>query len=393
VSASKELITLAYEEPPMLSANPFLRRLQDEGPIIKVRTLPGDEAWLVTGHDAIRQLTSDRRIGRTHPDPVNAPKYVDNPALNLSMENYDEEPEMHSLQRMLLASHFSRRKMEALRPKLVPLINDAVARLAAQHGPVDVHTEFSMPLTAQVLGEALGIPPEGRANLPALTHQTAGVADLQSAESGLASLTDYMASVAALRRADPGDDILSSVVQTGCTDLQAGYIGVIVLFAAMASTAANTTLGIATIANDPALRDRLIADPDLMKTALDELLRMATINGLIFPHYAREDIEIGDVTIGAGDLVLIAYGLANFDKCVFPAAEEVDITRSPNPHVSFGYGMWHCTGAPLARMHLTLTFSALLAALPTIRLAKPLEEQGRTSDFLGGGLDELLVTW
>jgi cytochrome P450 monooxygenase len=393
LSASKELITLAYEEPPMLSANPLLRRLQREAPITRVRTLPGDEAWLVTGYDEVRSLAADRRIGRTHPDPASAPKYVDNPMLNLAMENYDGEPEMHSLQRMLLAPHFSRRKMEALRPKLVPLITEAVEQFAAQVPPVDAHWEFSMPLTAQVLGELLGIPREGRAQLPALAHQTAGTADLQSAESGRESLMDFMCSVAALRRAEPGEDILSAVVQTGCTDEQAAGLGIMLVFAALSSTSANTTLGIAQIASDPVLRDRLIADPELMKTALDEILRMAAINGLIFPHYAREDIEIAGVTIRPGDLVLIAYGLANFDECVFPAADDVDITRSPNPHLSFGHGMWHCTGAPLARMHLEITFPALLAALPTLRLAKPLEEQGRTTEFLGGGLGELLVTW
>jgi cytochrome P450 monooxygenase len=387
------LITLAYEEPPMLSANPFLRRLQAEGPIVAVRTIPGDEAWLVSGHEEVRQLAADRRIGRTHPDPVHAPKYVDNPMLNLAMENFDSEPEMHSLQRMLLAPHFSRRKMDVLRPKLIPLVDEAVARLAARQPPVDAHTEFSVPLTAQVLGELLGIPPNGRANLPALAHQTSGVADLQSAESGRVSLMDYMCSVAALRRAEPGEDILSGVVQTGCTDEQAAGIGIMLLFAALGSTSSNTTLGIAQIANDQVLRDRLIADPDLMKTALDELLRIAVINGLIFPHYAREDIEIANVTIRAGDLVLMAYGLANFDPSVYPDAEEPDMTRSPNPHLSFGHGMWHCTGAPLARMFLAMTYPALLKALPTLRLAKPLEEQGRTSDFLGGGLGELLVTW
>jgi cytochrome P450 monooxygenase len=388
------LIELKYEEPPMLSANPFLRRLQNEKPITKVRTAPGDEAWLVTGYDEVRKVSADRRLGRTHPDPVNAPKYVDNPMLNLAMENFDSEPEMHSLQRMLLAPHFSRRKMEALRPKLAPLIAEAVDRLAASEAPVDAHSEFSLPLTAQVLGELLGVPREGRVHIPAMVHQTAGTADLDSAESGRVDLMGYMVSVAALRRAEPGEDILSAVIETGCTDEQAAGIGILLMFAALSSTTTSTTLGLAMIASDPVLRDRLINEPELMKNgALDELLRLSTINGLIFPHYAREDIELADVTMRAGDLVLVCYGLANFDKSVFPCAEEFDVTRSPNPHLSFGNGLWHCTGAPLARLHLEMAFPAVLAALPTLQLAKPLQEQGRTSDFLGGGLGELLVTW
>lgn len=393
MSVSKELIDLRYEEPTLLAVNTFLRRLQNKAPITAVRTIPGDEAWLVTGHDVIQELTSDRRLGRTHPDPANAPRYLENPMVNAVLENsYADEPETHSLQRMLLAPHFSRRKMEALRPRLAPLIAEAVARLAAQEPPANAHVEFSVPLTSQVLGELIGIPREDRENLLPLVHQTSSVVDNQIAENGRETLMDYMCRVAARRRAEPGGDILSTTVQSGMTDYQAAGIGVMLLFAAMKSTMTITTLGIALIGNNPVARDQLIADPELWKTALEEILRIAA-HDLIMPHYAREDIEIADVTIRAGDLVLVAYGLANFDKGVFPAADEVDITRSPNPHMSFGHGMWHCTGAPLAKVYLEMAYPALLAALPTLRLAKPLEEQGRTTDTLGDGLEELLVTW
>jgi cytochrome P450 monooxygenase len=86
------------------------------------------------------------------------------------------------------------------------------------------------------------------------------------------------------------------------------------------------------------------------------------------------------------------YGLANFDERAFRTPDELDITRSPNPHLAFAYGGWHCSGAPLAKMQLTTTFTALLAALPTLRLAKPLEDMDRTPGYMSS-LAELLVTW
>ncbi len=395
MSGPEELIALEYDEPPILSANSFLRGLQGERPVIGVRTPAGDEAWLVTRHAEIRKLLLDPRLGRTHPDPGNAPKYLNNPMLDLLRLNSDftTEPEVHGQQRAGLAPYFSGRNIGALQPRVARTVDQAVARLAAQAPPVDVHSHFSQPLTAQILGELLGVPGEDRAAFPPLVHQLYAKAGLQHADSGRDTLFGYLRGLAAHKRAGPREDLLSGVVRTGCTDEDAAGIGVMLLFAGFGSTSTHTTLGIARIASDPVLRDRLAADPGLMRSAVDEFLRTASGGGLTFPFYAREDIEIADVTIRAGDLVLPDFALANFDERVFPAPDEVDITRSPNPHLSFAYGMWRCTGAPLARMQLTMTFTALLAALPTLRLAKPLEDMDRAPGYLGGGLAELLVTW
>ena len=395
MSASQELIDLTYENPAIMGSNPFLRGLQGEGPVIRVRTPAGDEAWLITRHAEIRKLLLDRRIGRSHPDPAHAPRYHQNPMLDMMRGGSDfaTEPDVHAGLRMLLTPHFSGRNMDALQPKLAPMVLEAVAQFAAQEPPVDIHSQFSTRLTAQVIGELLGVPREDQPGLPAFVHQLAALADVQGAESGRDTLFGYMHELAASKRAEPADDVLSGIVRNGCTDEQAAMIGIMLVFAGLGSTSTHTTLGVARIGSDLALRDRLIADPGLMKSAVDEFLRASSDSGPIFPHYAREDIELADVTIRAGDLVLLNYGLANFDERAFPAPDEVDITRSPNPHLSFAYGMWHCAGAPLARMHLTMTFNALLAALPTLRLARPLADAGRSPDFLGGGLAEMLVTW
>jgi cytochrome P450 monooxygenase len=394
LSASEELIALTSDDPPMLRANLFLRGLQGERPVSRVQTPAGDEAWLVTRHAEIRKLLLDPRLGRTHPDPGNAPKYVNNPMLDIMRDGSDfaSEPEVHAQLRALLVPYFSGRNIGALQPRVARTVDEAVARLAAQAPPVDVDPHFSQPLTAQVLGELLGIPGEDRAAFPALVHQLAAVADRQHAESGRDTVFSYMRGLVSHKRAHPGDDVLSGMARMGGTDEQRALIGLRLFFAGFGRTSTHTTLGIARIASDPVLRDRLAADPGLMKLAVEEFLRTAG-DGFSFPHYAREDIEIADVTIRAGDLVLLNFALANFDERAFPAPDEVDITRSPNPHVSFAHGMWHCIGAPLARMQLTMTFTALLAALPTLRLAKPLEDMDRAPGGYLDGLAQLLVTW
>ncbi len=394
MSASDELISLTYEDPPLPGFNPSLRELQGERPVIGVRTPAGDEAWLVTRHAEIRQLLLDRRLGRTHPDPGRAPRYLKNPMLDQMRlgPDFASEPEAHAALRALLAPYFSGRSIGALQPQVARKVDEAVARLGTQAPPVDIHSQFSLPLTAQVLGELLGVPGEDCATFPALVCQLSDVVDTQHAEGGRDALFGYLRGLVARKRAGPCDDVLSGLVAAGNTDEQCAWIGLMLLFAGFGSTSKHTTLGIARMAGDPVLRDRLAADPGLMKSAVDEFLRTASSDGFTFPHYAREDIEIAGVTIRAGDLVLLNYPLANFDEREFPAPDEVDITRSPNPHLSFSHGMWHCTGAPLARMQLTMTFTALLAALPTLRLAKPLQDMARTPGHLGG-LAELLVTW
>jgi cytochrome P450 monooxygenase len=390
LSAPDDPIALACDEQLNFQDTQFLRRLQEERPVVEVRTPAGDKAWLITRHDEVRTLLMDRRLGRAHPDPANAPKlFYTNPMTEkLVSVDFDHEPEIRAGLRALLAPCFAARKMDAFRPKLVPLVADAVAWFAGQGPPADV-CELSQALTAQVLGELIGVPREDRAGLPRLADQAGGMADPQSAASGDGALMGKMHAVAVQKRAEPGDDIMSGVVQNGATDDQAALVGTLLVFAGM-SISGVTTTSIGQIGSDLELRDRLIAHPELMNSAVEELLR--TSGGGNFSRYAREDIEIADVTIRAGDLIVLNYGLANTDERVFTAPDELDITRSPNPHLAFAHGNYYCLGAPLAKMQLAMTLKALLAALPTLRVADPLEDVVRSTE-LDGGLAKLLLTW
>jgi cytochrome P450 monooxygenase len=390
---SDELFSLTQEEQPLLGFSPSLRQLRGGAPVVRVRTPIGDEAWLVTRHAEIRQLLLDPRIGRSHPEPENAPKYLNNPMLDQWRHgDFATEPQAHAAMRTMLAPFFQGKRIGVLEPQVTRRVNEAVAQFSALAPPADIYTRFSLPLTARVLGDLLGVPEEDCDTFPALVLQLSDVADMQHAAGGRDALLGYMFGLVARKRAEPADDVVSGLAAAVSDDRQCAWLGLMLLFAGFGSTAKHTTLGIARMAGDPALRDRLAADPALMKPAVDEFLRTASSEGFTFPHYAREDIEIADVKVAAGDLLLLNYQLANFDESVFPAPDEIDITRSPNPHLTFSHGMWHCTGAPLARMQLTMTFNALLAALPGIRLAKPLEEMARTPGKLGE-LAELTVTW
>ena len=111
------------------------------------------------------------------------------------------------------------------------------------------------------------------------------------------------------------------------------------------------------------------------------------------PRYASAPIEVGGVTIPAGDLVLLGLQEANLDGRVFPAPEALDPARKPNRHLTFGHGPHFCIGAPLARVELQALFGTLFRRFPTLRLAVPVEALRPRSHLLTGGLAALPVTW
>ena len=394
VTTSEELPALEYEEPVILGINPYMRALQAEGPVVRVRTPAGDVAWLVTRHTEVRALLRDRRIGRSHQDPDNAPRYVDNPMMDLlrTANDFANEHEIHNQMRALLSPYFAGRHIVSLEARLSVIIEDRVEMLTAEEPPVDMKLEFAQPLTMQMLCELLGVPQSDRESFPALVQQVSGVAD-ESAASGKDTLFEYFCDLVARKRADPGEDILSGMVRAGVDDVQIASLGLMMLYAGYGSTASHTSVGIIRIGSDLRLRDELVKNPELMNGAVEELLRTASSGGFALPHYAREDIEVGGVTIRAGDLILLDYALANLDETAFSEPDRVDIKRTPNPHVTFAHGLWNCMGAPLARMQLRLAFNALLRRFPDMRLAVPLSEIGRSSSHLGGELTNLMVTW
>jgi cytochrome P450 len=137
-----------------------------------------------------------------------------------------------------------------------------------------------------------------------------------------------------------------------------------------------------------------------VERAVKEILRMPTPlpnTSRAVPvgptQYAHADIDIGGVTISAGELVLLNARAANCDSEVFADPERFDIARTDNLHLTFGYGAHFCPGAPLARIELQALFGMLPARFPTLRLAVPVEELRTKTNLIFGGLTELPVTW
>ncbi|WP_020667575.1 cytochrome P450 [Amycolatopsis nigrescens] len=366
----------------------------DEPPIVRVRTQTGDHGWLVTRHAEVRQLLLDRRLGRTHPDPDNAPRAGEHPLLGATdLYEHETEWEEHAQMRTLLTPYFSAKRMRDLRPRVEAQVERLLDGLASERPPVDLHAAFSLPLPLQVLCELLGVPYSDRERFMALVYEMGDADDRRRSVAGQDALFGYMGELVVRKRADPGDDVISGLCSDGLADEEVAAMAGMLLFAGHESTAGQIDLGVVLLLTNPDQHELVLRNPDLAGTAVEEMLRAAETSGTGFPRYAREDIELAGVTVLAGEMVLLDLGTANSDERVFAAPGRFDVTRKPNPHLTFAHGMWHCLGAPLARMQLRAVFAALIPRFPALRLAVPPAQLRMTGNQFIGGLAELPVSW
>jgi cytochrome P450 len=150
---------------------------------------------------------------------------------------------------------------------------------------------------------------------------------------------------------------------------------------------------VAMLLADRRLWEQLHADPSLVRTAVEETLRLDTNSGFGMIRYLDEDVDVSDGRIPTGTTVVCSMAAANRDERVFDRADEMDLTRSPNPHLAFGTGPHSCLGQALARTELQVTLEVLLRKLPTLELAVPAEELQRVEGLAVGGLREVPVRW
>lgn len=387
---------MPFPQPVPLTIAPLLQALQAERPITKVRTPAGDEAWLVTRHAEVKELFSDRRLGRSHMDPEHAPRISNAILLGGPMGNYETEPADHAQMRALLTPFFSAKRMAALRPRVEEMVDQLLDALATRTPPVDLHEALSFPLPVMVICELLGVPFADRERFRIWSTDIADLYDRARARASSSSLNAYMGELVERKRAQPGEDVLSGLCAVGNGQLSNEHIaglGAGLLFAGHETTVVRIDIGTLLFLTHPDQRQALLSDPELISTAVEEILRLSNTGSSALPRYAREAIEIGDVTIQPGEAVLLSGGAANRDNRVFGEPDSFAIERQPNPHLTFGYGSHFCIGAPLARIELQAVFARLLSRFPTLCLAVPPEDIRFRNHVLTGGLFELPVTW
>jgi cytochrome P450 len=362
--------------------------------------------WLFSRYSDVNALLRHRRLGRTYLHVATheelghepEPDYLA-PFWYLNRNGMlDREPPDHTRLRRLVSQAFTPRRVEALRPTVERLAGELADGLAAEGGG-DLISAVAEPLPVAVIAELLGVPAADRPLLRPWSAAICGMYELNpsraSAEAAVRAsmeFSDYLRDLSRRRRAEPRDDLisaLSQVVDAGDRLTEDELIGtcVLLLNAGHEATVNVTGNGWLALFRNPDQLAKLRADPSLLGTAIEELMRYDTPLQM-FERWVLEDIEVHGQRIPRGMEVALLFGSANHDPAKFAEPDRLDITRAENPHISFGAGIHYCLGAPLARIELESSFSALLTRAPGLRLV---EEPEWKPGYVIRGLRELKV--
>ncbi|MFG3010137.1 cytochrome P450 [Streptomyces cinerochromogenes] len=370
-----------------------------------VRYEPTDQ-WLVPHHADVSALLRDRRLGRTYqhrfgheefgrtpPPPEHEPFHTLNDHGML-----DLEPPDHTRIRRLVSKAFTPRTVERLKPYVEGLADELVAGLV-RNGGGDLLTDVAEPLPVAVIAEMLGIPEADRGQLRPWSADICGMYELNPSQETAAKavrasveFSEYLRELIAVRRKEPGDDLVSGLIAAHdegdrLTEQEMISTAVLLLNAGHEATVNATVNGWWALFRNPDQLAALRADHSLVPSAIEELMRYDTPLQL-FERWVLDDIEIDGTTIPRGSEIAMLFGSANHDPAVFSNPSRLDLTRGDNPHISFSAGIHYCIGAPLARIELAASMTALLRQAPALTLAA---EPERKPNFVIRGLSGLRV--
>lgn len=369
--------------------------------IERIETPAGDPAWWVGGYVEVKGLLADQRLGKAHPEPAQASRYSSVDLAGRPIGGSDTEYAEHTEWRRSMNRVFSPQNLERMTPTIREIAIELAEELSTRRPPANLSDVYCTPLSSRVICLLLGVPAEDIEQFREWTAEGAQAADIDRAMTGIRLLMSYVAGLMRQRQREPAGDAISQLfaARTDPSKLYEGRVAKLVsgmLAFGRETPASSLDWGAMLLMSNPDQLDLLRERPELMEGAVEEILRLfrppaATQEGLV--RYAHAEIAIGEVTFQRGDMVLLDLVAANHDERVFPEPERFDITRSPNPHVSFGHGFYMCNFTRLARAELAVGLGTLFDRVPALRLATAPDRLAVKEHLRSGGLAELPVTW
>ena len=375
-------------------------KLRTEEPVARVTLPTGRPAWVLTRYDDVRTLLSDPRISAD----ISRPNF---PALGAGEQEAGAklrpfirtDPPEHTRYRRMLQAEFTVKRVRDLRPAIQASADRLIDDMLAEPQPADFVPLYANAVSTSVICELLGIPQQNLEFFRDVTRvsgsRTSTAEEVAEALNGLFTL---LSDLVAQRKEQPGEDLLSKLV----TDhLLPGHLTMhellstvgITINAGRETTTSMIALSALLLLRRPDLMEQLRAEPSLMPSAVEELLRVLSVADSIPLRVAAEEIQLSGRTVPADDGVIGLLAGANHDPDRFPDPQTVDFRREDNHHLAFGHGLHQCIGQQLARLELEIALQTLIRDVPTLRLAVPYEEIVFKHDSATFGVEQMLVAW
>jgi cytochrome P450 len=387
-------------------ANPYAAYAQVRGtcPVRQIDYPQDSEAYVIADYETVSQMFADQRLSKNvdnGPDWFREALKANSPILIRNMLTSD--PPAHTRLRKLLGNVFVPRRMARLRPRIQEITDELIDAMP-ETGVVDLYNDFALQLPMRVICEFLGVAGHDRDMLHdwGMILSNAPYAD-EERNRLLKETSDnverYLLDLMAQRRANLRDDLVSVILRTA--DAEGGYTDdeivstlILLIIAGHKTTANLIGNGTQALLRHPDQFKLLLGDPGLAATAVEEFLRY---EGPVYrapQRFATEDLQLAGQDIGKASVVHLLINSANRDPDVFEDPDDLDITRKPNRHLSFGQNIHFCPGAPLSRLEGDVAFTTLLCRLPGLRFAvEPDQLKWRSDNSASRGLEELPITY
>jgi len=357
---------------------PGLAEMRAKAPMTKLAHLFGMNIWVVTGHDATREL-----LANTSDFSNDIRPYVG--ASEESTEQYIgglgfTDPPDHTRLRKILTPEFTMRRLERLKPTIAAIVERQLDEME-EHGPVvDLVEHFAAPIPFLVICELLGLPEEDRATFQQLGHarfdvSMGGIGTLGAVSESRTFLLETVRKM----RDEPGDGLIGKIITDHgeeIDDIDLGGLADGVFTGGFETSASMLALGSLVLLQNPEHLEALRNDDSVIDPTVEELLRYLSVVQISFPRFARDDLELFGEQVSAGDVLVASLSGANRDVAsahhtpgVDPSLEGFDPTRPAGPHYAFGHGFHRCIGAELAKMELRAAYPALMRRFPDLALA------------------------
>ncbi|WGL53236.1 cytochrome P450 [Nocardioides sp. BP30] len=351
---------------------PALAEARAKEPVTVLGSVLGLDIFLVTGHEAAKQVLADSRSYSNDMRHLlgSRPRTEAEEIGGLGMTDAPD----HTRLRGLLTPEFTMRRLQRLQEPIERIVTEALDRMEAEGPVVDLVDAFGFEIPFQVICELLGLPTEVREEFHEL-----GVARFDITEGGAgafgaaAETRTFLIEAVRRQRSEPGDGLIGEIIRTKgeeFSDLELGGLADGAFLGGYETSAAMLSMGTYVLLQRPEIYELLrTGDKAQVDAVVDELLRYLCPVQIAFPRFAREDHDLFGQKVTKGSVVIVSLAGANRDPDVMPNPEQFDLRNTATMNFAFGHGMHRCVGAELARMELRAALTALAKRFPHLAMA------------------------